>query len=290
MLETTAGAVNEQLVALGAQPVTSLHHEARRLANGNILVLGSLERMTPGVQGGADVLGDAVIVLNPNLQVVWTWNAFDHLDVNRAAILGETCTNLAPGCPPIHLASIANDWMHSNAADVGSDGNIIMSIRHQDWVIKIDYRNGAGTGAVLWRLGAGGDFTMNSSDPAPWFSHQHDTHWELGSTQYLSLFDNGNTRHFWNATAHSRGQLLNIDETHHTVSQVLNLDLGIYSPAVGSAQLLMDGNVIAAHYEAGDINGTPLSQSITFYPTGIADLQSGSITYRSFRMKDMYRP
>ena len=71
LLETTSGAVNEQLVALGAQPVTSLHHEARRLANGNILVLGSLERMTPGVQGGADVLGDAVIVLNPNLQVVW---------------------------------------------------------------------------------------------------------------------------------------------------------------------------------------------------------------------------
>ena len=28
----------------------------------------------------------------------------------------------------------------------------MMSLRHQDWVIKIDYQNGAGTGAVIWNF------------------------------------------------------------------------------------------------------------------------------------------
>jgi hypothetical protein len=290
VMETNAGAINEQLIAAGAQPVTSLHHEARRLADGKILLLGSVERIDAAVQNGADVIGDEIIILDPNLQVVWTWNAFDHLDVNRAAILGETCTNLAPGCPPIHLAAIANDWLHSNAVDVGSDGSIILSLRHQDWVVKIDYANGEGTGAVLWRLGAGGDFTVNSTDPNPWFSHQHDAHWEFATTQYLSLFDNGNTRHAADPTAHSRGHLWSLDESTMTATSLLNFDLGVYSPALGSAQILWDGNVVGAHYEAGDIDGALLSQSITIYLTGILDLQSSTRTYRSFPMMDMYRP
>jgi len=290
ILETNAGAVNQQLVALGAQPITSFHHEARRLQNGNILVLGSVERMSPSVQNGADVIGDEIIILSPNLQVLWTWNAFDHLDVNRTAILGETCTNLAPGCPPIHLALVANDWMHSNAADVGIDGNIILSVRHQDWIVKIDYENGAGTGAVLWRLGAGGDFTIVSSDPSPWFSHSHGVHWEFGTLGYLSLFDNGNSRHATDPTARSRGQLLGIDETNHLAAPILNFDLGVYSPALGYAQILWDGNVLSAHYEAGDVGGGPLSNAITIYSSGVGTMQSLANTYRSFLMQSMYQP
>ena len=29
-----------------------------------------------------------------------------------------------------------------------TDGNILVSMRHQSWVLKIDYNNGAGTGNV----------------------------------------------------------------------------------------------------------------------------------------------
>ena len=30
-----------------------------------------------------------VIVLDADFRVTWAWNAFDHLDVNRAPVLGE---------------------------------------------------------------------------------------------------------------------------------------------------------------------------------------------------------
>ena len=58
-----------------------------------------------------------------------------------------------------------------------ADGNLIVSVRHQDWVIKIDYAHGHGDGHVIWRLGQGGDFAVISSDPSPWFSHQHYAHY-----------------------------------------------------------------------------------------------------------------
>jgi hypothetical protein len=108
--------------------------------------------------------------------VAWYWRSFDHLDVNRAAVLGETCTNGQEGCPPVFLTTgIAQDWLHANALYYTlSDGSLLFSMRHQDWIDKIDYGNGSGSGNVVWRLGKDGDFAINSSDPYPWFSHQHD--------------------------------------------------------------------------------------------------------------------
>ena len=87
-----------------------------------------------------------------------------------------------------------SDWLHANSiAWSPEDGDLIVSLRSQDWVIKIDYGNGTGDGHVVWRLGQGGDFTINSSDPSPWFSHQHDVRYINDTT--IVLFDDGNTRH-----------------------------------------------------------------------------------------------
>ena len=71
------------------------------------------------------------------------------------------------------MASSAHDWLHGNALELAGDGNLLYSTRHQDWIVKIDFRGGQGAGDVIWRLGKDGDFQINSSDPSPWFSHQH---------------------------------------------------------------------------------------------------------------------
>ena len=138
-------------------------------------------------------VGEMVLVLDQDFQVKWAWDAFDHLDVNRGPVLGEV---MLPGSPePTAAVPVlpAVDWLHVNAVALSpADGNLILSVRHQDWVIKIDYRNGAGDGHVVWRLGQGGDFALNSADPNAWFSHQHNAHYIDDHT--LILFDNGNTR------------------------------------------------------------------------------------------------
>jgi hypothetical protein len=96
------------------------------------------------------------------------------LPVSRTAVLGETCGNSTSGCPPIFLLSpgniapLAHDWLHANSlyywpnsgASTPQPGDIIWSARHQDWVFKIDYRDGKGTGDIVWRMGPSGDFTF----------------------------------------------------------------------------------------------------------------------------------
>ena len=93
MKETNVECLNSQLALMGNHPITVVHHEARRLANGNYLILAMTERMSTAQGALADIAGDTILVLNSDLQVLWAWDSFDHLDISRKAVLNETCNN-----------------------------------------------------------------------------------------------------------------------------------------------------------------------------------------------------
>jgi arylsulfate sulfotransferase len=290
VLETNAARVNEQLAALGRPQITGFHHEARTLPNGNIAALAGVEQILTDVQGPGpvDVLGDMIVVLDSNLNVVWTWNTFDHLDVTRKAVLGETCGAVS-GCAPFYLAKTANDWTHGNSIQQTPDGELLYSSRHQDWLIKVSYQNGTGDGHVIWRLGNDGDFQINSSDPWPWFSHQHDANFEFSDPTALLVFDDGNTR-VASMGGNSRGQVLKLDEPNRVASFILNADLGVFSMAVGSAQLLPDQNY---HFDAGFVpEGTGVAYSFEVDGTAhiVYEAKANAILYRTFRMTNLYTP
>jgi hypothetical protein len=220
--------------------------------------------------------------------VTWAWDAFDYLDVNRGPTLGETVLPgvVGPASAVPNLPAV--DWLHLNAVSWSpGDGNLILSIRNQDWVLKVDYANGAGDGHAIWRLGAGGDFTVNSTDPNPWFSHQHDAHYINDST--IILFDDGNVRQASDPTADSRGQVWKLDEKTMTATLVLNADLGNYSMALGSAQRLSNGDYF---FDSGWQGQAPkyLAQSIEVRPDGSKSyvLQANQRAYRSFRTQTLY--
>lgn len=305
--ETNMGAIQQEMLALGSVdggPCTAIavpppvgaacigafHHDAiQTLPNGYTAVLVDVEKIfPPGTQGDTsglpvDIIGDMIIVLNRNWQVVWFWDSFDPggggngysaLPVSRAAVLGETCGTATSGCPPVFLldagaiAPLAHDWIHANSLYYwpapqdgnSSGGDIIWSSRHQDFIFKIDYKDGAGTGHILWRMGpdeagANGDFVFNNTwnDPWPWFSHQHDVGMENSGAGPLTIFDNGDTRVSTGTLGlgagctpydcDSRGIALTVDETPPMqVTPVVSFDLGAYSTAMGSAQLLGDGS------------------------------------------------
>jgi arylsulfate sulfotransferase len=287
--ETNAARVSEQLAAMGMHPIITFHHEVRGLTDGGILALAATERILTDVQGPGpvDVLGDMILVLDRNLQVQWAWDTFDHLDPHRLATLNETCTAASGGCPPIRLAAQANDWTHGNSLQLTPDGNILYSMRHQDWVIKIDYRNGVGTGDILWRLGKDGDFQFISGDPYPWFSHQHDANIDAGGI--LKVFDNGNVRSASDPSANSRGQVIQLDETNRIATVLVNANLGDSSIALGSAQVLPDGNY---HFHLGYIptNNSTRIVEVDQFGRIVYDMQVGELQYRSFRMQDLYSP
>ncbi|HEY1336630.1 MAG TPA: aryl-sulfate sulfotransferase [Bryobacteraceae bacterium] len=284
--ETNAGRVNEQLAAMGKHAITSFHHEALALPDGAIAVLGSVEQVLTGVQatGAVDVVGDMLLVLDRDLQVVWTWDTFDHLDAHRRATLEDQC---APGvCPPLTLGSTANDWTHANAIFPTTDGNFLVSLRNQDWIVKINYDSGEGDGGVIWRLGKDGDFRLNSTDPAGWFSHQHDPQFEPVSATRLMILDNGNLRRDTNPAANSRGQVLELDEQARAATLAYNADLGMYSFALGATEKLPNGNYWFVAGFLADASGVSEELDATGKP--VFALRTAAPVYRSYRLASMY--
>jgi hypothetical protein len=233
-------------------------------------------------------MGDVIVDLDANWRVAWAWSSFDHLDPHEAAVLNEICDTPAnPGCPALTTWP-GNDWTHTNSVGYSpSDGDLVISVRHIDAVFKIDYANGAGTGAVVWRLGRGGDFSTDSNDPWPWFSHQHDAHYD---GPFFVLYDNGNTRAAeLGASENSRGQVYLLDEVNRVAHLVYNFDLGAYSAAVGSAELLGNGNF---HFDSGFLSHGTADESIEVTPSGQTSFALGgnAVVYRSFRVRSLYEP
>ena len=303
--ETNITRVAEQLESRGIHSdckksvkecVSGFHHEAIRLPNGHTLVIAGLERMFPtGTQGSkepVDILGDLVIDLDEDFQVASVWNSFDHLDLNRASREDSKCKEGpgSGGCPPIFLAGQANGWLHSNSLNyIPATGDFLISVPEQDWILKIDWRDGKGSGRILWRLGEGGDFAAKTSDPNPWFSFQHDAGFEPVGSNLISVLDDGHARKKKDPTANNRGQVWKLDEEAHTATLMHNADLGVYSVAVGSAQSLKNGGYT---FEAGFINpASPYSRAVETSTDGkviYAQQVEGLIVYRSFRIADLY--
>lgn len=158
--------------------LTGLHHDVQLLPNGNFLALSfSFRDVEYEDLGTVNVAGDLIVELTPEGDVVWSWDAFDHLDPQRRRDDFDTLildpTSLEP----------AYDWTHGNGIVYEPDDDtVLFSMRHQDWVIRID----RATGDVLWRLGDEGDFTLQDGS---WFFHQHSPQWQADGT--LALYDNG---------------------------------------------------------------------------------------------------
>ena len=318
-LQTNVHRINDQLSqmtgpnGLARRPVNQFDHEVRRLPNGNIAVKASDEKLvtsatqcgtTNGNPNTCDVLGAQLLILNPNLQIVWAWDSFDFLDVNRPSSLGEVCQQGHSGCPVIFLAPKANDWLHANSIQLIPDGSLLFSLRDQDWIIKINYAHGAGDGRILWRMGYQGDFTMNNPPTSPlcttpvqqqkfaWFTHQHDANFQYGAQNVLSLLDNGNLRIMSCDTGgSSRGYVLSVDELNRTVTPILIQDVGGYSVGQGTSQLIPGSSNY--HFNNGTLNPGPFTKSVEITPTGAIAFEMDSqniLTYRSYRMQDMYTP
>jgi len=283
--ETNAERVNDHITPHGHLPISGFHHEVRELPDGRILALASAEKIMTDVQGPGEVniLSDVIVVMDRDLNVIWHWDGFDHLDVRRRAILDEKCSIGA--CPPLFLTADANDWTHANSVQLTPDGHFLMSVRHLDNLLKINYDRGAGDGRVLWEFGKEGHFQLEGGNPDNWFSHQHDA--QMLDERTLLLFDNANARYQADRSVASRGQVFQLDETARTARLVLNVDLGVYSFALGSAQRLESGSY---YFGIGWILPDNLARGVEADADGriVSASTISRPAYRSFRLTDLY--
>ncbi|MGE0321219.1 MAG: aryl-sulfate sulfotransferase [Polyangiaceae bacterium] len=175
------GAVQSE-VLVSQLGVPLFHHDIIPLPNGNFLAISieTREINYPADNQSHYVVGDFLVEFSPQGIITWSWSALDHLDSQRKR--ADFDNPFYPIFSPT-TGEQAKDWSHGNGVIYdASDDTLIFSMRHQDWVIKIDHK----TGDVVWKLGDEGDFTLNGDR---WFFHQHSP--ELQPDGSLVLYDNG---------------------------------------------------------------------------------------------------
>ena len=209
-----------------------LHHQPEVMPNGNFLIMTVSAREIDdyytdqynldGPREKRLVVGDGVAEMDPQTgELLWTWSAFDHLDPMR---VGYGVTDLFW---TLRGFTGACDWTHGNGAsyDAGDD-SVVISLRYQDALFKVDRRSGE----IKWILGEDSGWgnlsgkVLKPLNLARWPYHGHNPRVTPEGT--VVFFDNG----AWGARPpdppvdpganYSRGVEYRIDEANMTVEEV----------------------------------------------------------------------
>lgn len=120
-----------------------MHHDCRRLPNGNTLALAHLQlprEIAADIKGGipgteglsgarSDVMwGDSVLEISPEGEIVWEWIGYEHMDLGIDI--------LCPLCP-------RTAWPYLNGIDVFPNGDIVVSPRLLNCLFVIDKKSKA---------------------------------------------------------------------------------------------------------------------------------------------------
>jgi hypothetical protein len=196
------------------------HHDARKLKNGNVLLLclrplsAEIARRVqgglPGSEAGAGIYADYLLEVTTSGETVWEWRSWEHLD---------------PATHPITLQDHRAEWTHGNTVAETADGNIVVSFRNISTVVMIE----RATGEIMWELGS------------PPLAQQHDPR-PLANGNIL-IFDNGTHRRDNPATF---SRVIEVDpRTSAIVWEYIDQSLfEFFSPYISGAQRLANGNTL----------------------------------------------
>ena len=196
-------------------------HEFQLLENGHALILAydhqpvDMSKVVAGGKPDAAVIGLIIQEVDQDQNVYFQWRSWDHF------ALFDTYKD---------LTTATVDYVHGNALELDTDGNIMLSSRHMSEITKIE----RGTGAIIWRLGGKNNmFTFTNDVP---FSFQHDI--RRLPNGHITLWDNLMEK------GSSRPIEYVLDEVNKTITTVWDYQHTppVWSRAMGNAQRLENGN------------------------------------------------
>ncbi|MEM7141979.1 MAG: aryl-sulfate sulfotransferase [Actinomycetota bacterium] len=233
--------------------VENFHHEVTVLPDGNLLVLASETAIVESTEplcddadtfdGTYKVIGDEVVEIDAGTGEVHSRRSLFSVFDPVATPGTDFCAFGAP-FGPFPDDPEANDWSHANAASIGPDGEIVVSIRHLETVLA--WPGDDPDADPLWVFGPSGTIVAPAGDE---FWHQHAP--EVLADGTLLVYDNGNGR------TDATGEV--IDPPFSRVAQYRlgtdqaeliweyrrsSRDLPVYAPAVGDVDRLANGNTL----------------------------------------------
>lgn len=225
----------EKIAELTADGYPTDFHDVKVLPGNKYLVIGIEYRtmdLSTSVSGGRrDALVKGFVLQERTFsgQTNWTWKFLDHIPVTDAT-------------ENIDLTQRTVSPIHPNYIYVDTDGNIMISCRHLDRIIKINRQ----TGAIMWNLGGSkarkNDFTWinDTRDGFTGFSHQHCMS-RTASGDFI-LFDNANL----NPRQVSRAVIYKLNEAARTIERIWQYEhpFEVFSGSMGSAIEQPNGNIM----------------------------------------------
>lgn len=215
-------------------PYETDRHDLQLLHNGNRLFLGT-ESVTVDVSAypywkkkfnrDSALLRFGIIQeQDVNGKVVFEWHSKDYFKFNDVDSF-----HFRPVTKLLFDNQFPFDWTHFNAIEADHDGNILVSSRNYNAIIKINRQ----TGEVMWQLGGKQNQFQFINCPVPFYG-QHDI--RRISNGHITLFDNGD--HY---TPHGAGALeFMLDEKNKTATLVWSYTFnpGMSSRGRGNVQRL----------------------------------------------------
>jgi len=305
----------------------AFHHEVYPMPSGNYIALDveirevenfpleiTADPADASITGTAKVAGDVIVEFTPDGTIVKQWKMHDIIDQTRVSHDSDGVF-WGTRYPDVDEdgesdGTDSKDWCHSNAVIYDpSDDTIIVSLRHQDAVVKIDRND-----TIVWILGD--PFGWNSpyadalldlveTPEAEWQYHQHAP--MLTSEGTLLMFDNGNNRTIafdgqtpmGSADSYSRVVEFDINTQTMQVTQLwqYGADLGddtLYADFLGDVdQLPTTGNIL--------INFGGLRENDSQYATQVIEVTHDELkevvfklvlndyySYRAARISSLY--
>jgi arylsulfate sulfotransferase len=305
----------------------NFHHEVFPMESGDFLVLSKEDVYIDNYPTSetdplaptetALVAGDLVVEFPRDGTILNEWSLLDMLDPLR---IGYGSLNIFQG-------DRGNDWSHSNGViHDPSDNSIIVSVRHQDAVVKFSRE----TGELKWILGPHenwdqdkfGEFLLTPTNDSEFFWSYHTHAPMIMPNGHIILYDNGNFRAspfdpvLPAVDNFSRAVEYSIDEVTKEVTLVWEYgqfaEERIYTPFIGDADFLpKTGNVLITFGGiTKDAEGNPTdlvarskasvriievthtTPAEKVFDLKIADdtpdLENGWTTYRSERLPSLY--
>ena len=207
------------------------NHDFLALENGNYVLFCydeqpyAMDTVVVGGNPNAVIEGLVIQELDSNHNVIFEWKSWDHFHITDNQYLYPWTNANLP-------------FIHTNSIDIDFDGHFIISNRNLDEVTKINRTNGE----VIWRWGGSqNEFVFVNDYP---FTHQHTVR-SLGNNRYL-MYDNGNFSSQYVGSNISRAVEYVLDTVLMTATKVWEFvhPDSLYTPSIGSAQRLPNGNTL----------------------------------------------
>ena len=220
----------------------------------------------------AKVVGDIVMEVRPDGSKANEWRLLDLIDPYRVSY-GSRANYWA-----VRGYHGTMDWCHANGTAYDArDNAILVSLRTQDAIVKLDRRSGR----LRWILGTHAnwrepwsDKLLESDASVAWQYHQHDC--SITPTGTILCFDNGNHRAapfaktLPAAQNYSRAVEYAVDEVSGTVRQVWSYGEAegerLFAGFQGGALRLPNGNTFMTYGGICSISGNPASGPDRFEP------------------------